>query len=34
MMRVKDSSEASMDPNMGALLWTKTEELLRKHDLP
>ncbi len=30
MMRVKESSEASMDPELGALLWTKTETLL--HD--
>jgi NAD(P)-dependent dehydrogenase (short-subunit alcohol dehydrogenase family) len=30
MMRVKDSSEASMDPDKGALLWNKTDELLRK----
>ena len=33
MMRVKDSSEASMDPENGALLWSKTEELLSKHDV-
>jgi NAD(P)-dependent dehydrogenase (short-subunit alcohol dehydrogenase family) len=33
MMRVKDSSEASMDPENGALLWSKTEELLRKHNV-
>jgi NAD(P)-dependent dehydrogenase (short-subunit alcohol dehydrogenase family) len=33
MMRVKESSEASMDPEKGALLWSKTEELLRKHDV-
>jgi len=33
MMRLKDSSEASMDPEKGALLWSKTEELLRKHDV-
>lgn len=31
MMRVKESSEDSMDPQKGALLWRKTEELLRKH---
>jgi NAD(P)-dependent dehydrogenase (short-subunit alcohol dehydrogenase family) len=31
MMRIKESSEASMDPAKGALLWSKTEELLRKH---
>jgi NAD(P)-dependent dehydrogenase (short-subunit alcohol dehydrogenase family) len=30
MMRVKDSSEPSMDPEKGALLWTKTEALLRE----
>jgi NAD(P)-dependent dehydrogenase (short-subunit alcohol dehydrogenase family) len=29
MMRVKDSSEPSMDPEKGALLWSKTEALLR-----
>ncbi|MEM9729871.1 MAG: SDR family NAD(P)-dependent oxidoreductase [Myxococcota bacterium] len=33
MMRVKDSSEASMDPDKGKLLWEKTEELLRGHDM-
>jgi NAD(P)-dependent dehydrogenase (short-subunit alcohol dehydrogenase family) len=33
MMRTKESSEASMDPQKGVLLWTKTEELLRKHDV-
>lgn len=33
MLRIKDPSEASMDPENGALLWGKTEELLRKHDL-
>ena len=33
MMRVKESSEASMDPAKGALLWRKTEELLRKHNV-
>jgi NAD(P)-dependent dehydrogenase (short-subunit alcohol dehydrogenase family) len=33
MMRVKESSEASMDPEKGALLWSKTEELLRKRDV-
>lgn len=33
MMRSKDSSEASMDPDKGALLWRKTEEILRKHDV-
>jgi len=31
MMRVKESSEASIDPEKGALLWSKTEELLREH---
>lgn len=29
MMRVKEPSEASMDTDKGALLWRKTEELLR-----
>lgn len=33
MLRVKESSEPSMDPGKGALLWSKTEELLRKHDV-
>ena len=33
MMRIKESSEASMDPAKGALLWSKTEELLRKHNV-
>ncbi|MDH4281347.1 MAG: SDR family NAD(P)-dependent oxidoreductase [Myxococcales bacterium] len=33
MMRIKESSEESMDPAKGALLWSKTEELLRKHDV-
>jgi NAD(P)-dependent dehydrogenase (short-subunit alcohol dehydrogenase family) len=33
MLRTKEPSEASMDPQKGALLWTKTEELLRKHDV-
>jgi NAD(P)-dependent dehydrogenase (short-subunit alcohol dehydrogenase family) len=33
MLRIKDPSEASMDLENGALLWGKTEELLRKHDL-
>ena len=33
MMRVKGSSEASADPDSGALLWTKTEELLREHGM-
>ncbi|MEM7436703.1 MAG: SDR family NAD(P)-dependent oxidoreductase [Myxococcota bacterium] len=31
MMRAKDSSERSMDPDNGALLWQKTEALLREH---
>ncbi|MDH3201004.1 MAG: SDR family NAD(P)-dependent oxidoreductase [Myxococcales bacterium] len=31
MMRMKESSEASTDPKKGALLWSKTEELLRTH---
>ena len=31
MLRVKGSSEPSMDPEKGALLWSKTEELLRRH---
>jgi NAD(P)-dependent dehydrogenase (short-subunit alcohol dehydrogenase family) len=30
MMQVKESSEASKDPEKGALLWSKTEELLRE----
>jgi len=33
MLRIKDPSEASMDPENGALLWTKAEELLRSHDV-
>ncbi|NOQ84850.1 MAG: SDR family NAD(P)-dependent oxidoreductase [Myxococcales bacterium] len=33
MLRVKESSEPSMDPEKGALLWSKTEALLRKHDV-
>ncbi len=33
MLRVKESSEPSMDPEKGALLWSKTEELLRRHDV-
>ena len=33
MMRVKEPSEASKDPQKGALLWSKTEELLRKHEV-
>ena len=33
MMRIKDSSEPSMDPEKGALLWSKTEALLREHDV-
>jgi NAD(P)-dependent dehydrogenase (short-subunit alcohol dehydrogenase family) len=33
MMRVKESSEASMDPDKGALLWSKTDALLREHEV-
>lgn len=33
MMRIKESSQASMDPAKGALLWSKTEELLRRHNV-
>lgn len=33
MMRVKQSSDASMDPEKGALLWSKTEALLREHQV-
>ena len=33
MLRSKPSSEPSMDPDKGALLWSKTEELLREHDV-
>jgi NAD(P)-dependent dehydrogenase (short-subunit alcohol dehydrogenase family) len=33
MLRIKESSEPSMDPEKGALLWGKTEELLRSHDV-
>jgi NAD(P)-dependent dehydrogenase (short-subunit alcohol dehydrogenase family) len=33
MLRSKEPSEASMDPKKGALLWSKTEELLRRHDV-
>ena len=33
MMRFKESSEASMDPDKGALLWSKAEALLREHDV-
>lgn len=33
MMRPKETSDASRDPNNGALLWDKTEALLREHDL-
>jgi NAD(P)-dependent dehydrogenase (short-subunit alcohol dehydrogenase family) len=33
MLRIKESSEPSMDPEKGALLWSKTEELLRNHDV-
>ena len=31
MMRLKESSEASVDPRNGELLWEKTEALLREH---
>jgi hypothetical protein len=31
MMRIKESSEPSMDPDKGKLLWSKTEALLREH---
>ena len=31
MLRIKDPSEAAMDPDNGALLWSKTEDLLRRH---
>ena len=33
MMQLKEPSEASMDPQNGAILWSKTEELLRKHNV-
>ena len=33
MMRFKESSEASIDPENGALLWSKAEALLRKHEI-
>lgn len=33
MMRVKEPSEASMDPDKGALLWSKTQALLQRHDV-
>ncbi len=33
MMRPKETSDASLDPDKGALLWDKTEALLREHDL-
>jgi len=33
MLRNKEPSEASMDPEKGALLWSSTEELLRRHDV-
>jgi NAD(P)-dependent dehydrogenase (short-subunit alcohol dehydrogenase family) len=33
MMRVKESSQASMDPDKGALLWSKTQKLLHEHDV-
>jgi NAD(P)-dependent dehydrogenase (short-subunit alcohol dehydrogenase family) len=31
MLRIKDPSEAAMDPDNGALLWSNTEDLLRRH---
>jgi len=31
MMRIKEASEPSKDPDKGKLLWSKTEALLRKH---
>jgi NAD(P)-dependent dehydrogenase (short-subunit alcohol dehydrogenase family) len=31
MMRIKESSEASMAPEKGTLLWSKAEALLREH---
>ena len=33
MMRIKEPADAAMDPDKGALLWSKTEELLRKHEV-
>jgi len=33
MLRIKESSEPSMDSEKGGLLWSKTEELLRSHDV-
>jgi len=33
MMRLKESSEASMDPQNGRLLWDKTERLLREQGM-
>jgi NAD(P)-dependent dehydrogenase (short-subunit alcohol dehydrogenase family) len=33
MLRIKETSGPSMDPENGALLWSKTEELLRSHDV-
>ncbi len=33
MMRMKESSEPSMNPENGALLWSKTEALLREHQV-
>ena len=33
MMRIKEPAEAATDPDKGALLWSKTEELLRKHEV-
>lgn len=33
MLRPKESSDPSKDPDNGALLWSRTEDLLRKHDV-
>jgi NAD(P)-dependent dehydrogenase (short-subunit alcohol dehydrogenase family) len=33
MLRIKETSEPSMDPENGALLWSKAEELLRSYDV-
>jgi NAD(P)-dependent dehydrogenase (short-subunit alcohol dehydrogenase family) len=33
MLRTKDPSELAMNRDNGGLLWAKTEELLRKHDV-
>ena len=33
MLRPKESSDPSKDPDKGALLWSRTEDLLRKHDV-